>query len=223
MSISLSKIYELSTTLTRLISAPYGSISDYVNSFADEFHIPIRVRVTKFSRIASIRYHEDRPNIGSLLSFCWEEDDTLEKIKIAEVILDSEKSETEQIYGLLLAFGRLLTDDDLEAPSARNQYYPIYLQYKIDNAGYRPNNAEDRSVAFALFSIFRNKTVLDILLKRKTITSIAKAYRLPEHAIRTRIILGIHITATNSNLGEKQKFISPTATTDNVKDLQKHQ
>lgn len=188
-----NNIYEvraLSAKLMSYVKTPYAPIPEYVDAFTELVKYPIRVRVTKFSRISSIGNRVDRRYIGALLTYQREEDTC--NVKFAEVVLDSEKPHKVQVYALLLSFGRLLTDNITPAPVAESQYYPIYLEYSAELDGHGSKNAETKSIMFALLSVISDNEILAALMQHSNIYQIAERLELPPSAIKTRVLLGVH-------------------------------
>ena len=200
MENNIREVRELSAKLMSYVKSTYAPIPDYVDAFTELVKYPIRVRVTKFSRISSIGNRVDRRYIGALLTFQREADTG--SVKFAEVVLDSEKPHKDQVYALLLSFGRLLTDNITPAPVAESQYYPIYLEYSADLDGHNSKSAETKSIVFAILSIISDNEILTALMQHSNIYKIAERFELPPSAIKTRVLLGVHTEQNEEDISE---------------------
>lgn len=178
-----------SAKLMNNISNPYAHISEYVDAFTEIVKYPIRVIVTKFSRIPSLENEVNRHHIGALLTF--RRKGTADDVESAEVVLDSEKPHNIQIYSLLLSFGRLLTDTTTPAPEEKTQYYPVYLEYSVDFNCHDAKSTEKDSIIFALLSIISDNEILSALMQYSNIYKIAEQFKLPPAAIKTRVLFGV--------------------------------
>lgn len=196
----LSAVEAIPTITVPDPSVPVSEINKFAYTFTVMSDADLKVG---YSSDLATYNREDQPRaLGSLINFT--RSDERQTLNRAVVILNTNLPTNGMLCALLHSLGWLFQNENTQASASEQEYYEIPLTlYKLydDDECSADKTLLDLNMAamFAMFVMMPDDDLLRQMMALKTIDNLAAHYDLPKAAIKTRLMLGIHVGNANEN------------------------